>query len=80
MAKFGQNPKLRKYLLSTGDRILAEATPVDRLWGIGLTATTPGVTDPEQWKGENLLGFALMSVRDLLRAEEPEDAAEEVVG
>jgi ribA/ribD-fused uncharacterized protein len=67
VAKFGQHAELRSYLLGTGDRILVEASPVDRIWGIGLTADDPRATNPGQWKGLNLLGFALMHTRERLR-------------
>ena len=66
-AKFGQNPRLAEYLLTTGDAVLVEASPVDRIWGIGLAADDPGLDDPARWPGENLLGFALMVVRERLR-------------
>lgn len=62
--KFSQNPRLRSFLLSTGDRFLAEASPYDTIWGIGLTADQ--AADPRDWRGENLLGLALMEVRDEL--------------
>ncbi len=62
-AKFSQHPHLKDFLLGTGDRVLVEASPVDRIWGIGLAATDPGAEDPKQWRGLNLLGFALMEVR-----------------
>ncbi len=62
-AKFGQNPPLRAFLRSTGDRVLVEASPYDRIWGIGLSADQPEARTPEHWRGENLLGFALMQVR-----------------
>lgn len=67
VAKFGQNPKLREILLSTGDKILVEASPYDRIWGIGLDADEPGARSPKLWKGENRLGFILMEVREVLR-------------
>ena len=67
MAKFGQNPKLRAFLLSTGDKILAEASPYDTIWGIGMAEDAPTICDPRTWRGLNLLGFALMQVRDELR-------------
>jgi len=67
MLKFSQNPKLKEFLISTGDKILVEASPYDKIWGIGMEASAAGITDPGKWKGENLLGFALMEVRDMLR-------------
>lgn len=69
LAKFRQNPSLRAFLLSTGDRVLVEASPVDRIWGIGLAADDPQATDPSRWRGLNLLGFGLMKVREIVRAE-----------
>ncbi|MFJ8494035.1 NADAR family protein [Streptomyces sp. NPDC094038] len=66
--KFAAEPELRDYLLSTGDRVLVEASPVDRIWGIGLAATAPAAEDPGRWRGLNLLGFALMEAREQLRA------------
>jgi ribA/ribD-fused uncharacterized protein len=67
LAKFGQNPELSKFLLNTEDHVLVEASPVDRIWGIGLAADDGRVENPGQWQGLNLLGFALMEVRHLLR-------------
>ncbi|PYC68055.1 DUF1768 domain-containing protein [Streptomyces tateyamensis] len=62
-AKFGQDPALRDYLLGTGNRVLVEASPLDRVWGIGLAADDERAADPAQWRGLNLLGFALMQAR-----------------
>ena len=62
--KFTQNPALRDYLLSTGEKTLVEASPYDTIWGVGLSAEDPCVGNPRLWRGENLLGFALMEVRD----------------
>jgi hypothetical protein len=67
-AKFSQHPALRDYLLGTAPRILVEASPHDRIWGIGLAADDPRARDPRTWFGENLLGFTLMRVRDALGA------------
>lgn len=66
-AKFGQNSEIRNFLLSTGDAILVEASPYDKIWGIGLDRETAMKGTVEQWQGENLLGCALMEVRDYLR-------------
>jgi ribA/ribD-fused uncharacterized protein len=66
LAKFGQHPELGAFLLRTGERVLVEASPVDRIWGIGLTRDDPAASDPSRWRGTNLLGFALMEARDSL--------------
>ncbi|MER6957660.1 MULTISPECIES: NADAR family protein [unclassified Streptomyces] len=66
--KFASDPALRSFLLGTGDRVLVEASPVDRVWGIGLSANDEAAMTPEHWRGQNLLGFALMQARERLRA------------
>ena len=63
-AKFFQNPRLNEYLLHTGSSVIVEASPVDSIWGIGLAQDNADVHNPNLWKGLNLLGFALMQVRD----------------
>lgn len=65
LLKFSQNTFLRNYLLNTGDVIIVEASPTDTIWGIGLS-----IEDAERgltWRGENLLGKAIMKVRDTLK-------------
>ncbi len=66
IAKFRQNPKLKTFLLNTNDQVLVEASPRDRVWGIGMGANNPNACKPENWRGRNLLGFALMQVRKAL--------------
>ncbi|WP_370934402.1 NADAR family protein [Amycolatopsis sp. cg13] len=66
VAKFGQHPELLRFLLSTRKRVLVEASPLDRVWGIGLTADDPDAENPARWRGLNLLGFALTQARTLL--------------
>ncbi|MDQ8707062.1 NADAR family protein [Streptomyces sp. LHD-70] len=65
--KFAAHEDLREFLLGTGKRVLVEASPVDRIWGIGLAADDPRAEDPARWRGTNLLGFALMEARGRLR-------------
>eukprot|EP00405_Crypthecodinium_cohnii_P018048 CAMPEP_0206451818 /NCGR_PEP_ID=MMETSP0324_2-20121206/19575_1 /ASSEMBLY_ACC=CAM_ASM_000836 /TAXON_ID=2866 /ORGANISM="Crypthecodinium cohnii, Strain Seligo" /LENGTH=617 /DNA_ID=CAMNT_0053921787 /DNA_START=297 /DNA_END=2150 /DNA_ORIENTATION=- len=69
--KFEGEASLREVLFSTGDAILAEAAPNDSIWGIGLSTSDDAAYDPERWCGQNVLGFALMQVRDHLRAQAP---------
>lgn len=64
--KFAAHPDLRAFLLGTGERVLVEASPVDRIWGIGLAADDERASDPRRWRGPNLLGFALMAARERL--------------
>lgn len=70
LKKFGQNPRLKGLLLETGSRHLVEASPNDKIWGVGLRKDDSRVHDPSQWpKGaQNLLGETLMAVRDELGA------------
>eukprot|EP00475_Leptophrys_vorax_P023393 TRINITY_DN32019_c0_g1_i1.p1 TRINITY_DN32019_c0_g1~~TRINITY_DN32019_c0_g1_i1.p1 ORF type:complete len:210 (-),score=47.22 TRINITY_DN32019_c0_g1_i1:655-1284(-) len=68
IAKFQQNPEMLKELLSTGEKTFAEASPFDRIWGIGMSAKDPDVLNPSKWKGLNLLGKALVETRSFLRA------------
>ena len=68
LAKFGQHQAFHDHLLRTGDNILVEAAPRDRVWGIGLGAKNPKARNPHEWRGLNLLGFALMQVRATLAA------------
>ncbi len=68
--KFSQNQDLKTFLLSTENRILVEASPYDHIWGIGLAADAAEANDPNKWRGENLLGFALMEVRSQLLSNE----------
>ena len=61
--KFGSDPALCAYLVGTGSRVLAEASPRGRIWGIGLAKDSEFAERPECWPGLNLLGFALMEAR-----------------
>lgn len=77
-AKFSQNPDLKDFLLSTGDAILVEASPYDKIWGIGLDRESAQMCSVEQWQGENLLGCALMEVRDWLSELSKQDSTESI--
>ena len=65
--KFSQNKQLRQVLLSTGESILVEASPLDMIWGIGIDANNENAYHPEKWNGSNLLGFALTEVREEIK-------------
>ncbi|KNY25476.1 NADAR family protein [Pseudobacteroides cellulosolvens] len=65
-AKFIQNDGLREFLIGTKNRVLVEASPYDKIWGIGMAADDKHIENPLEWKGLNFLGFALMEVRDEL--------------
>lgn len=65
-AKFSSDPRLRDFLVATRKRVLVEASPVDRIWGIGLAADSEQANLPIKWRGLNLLGFALMEARQRL--------------
>ncbi|CBJ79787.1 conserved hypothetical protein [Xenorhabdus bovienii str. Jollieti] len=67
LAKFSQNNALAEFLLNTADKILVEASPVDRIWGIGLAEDFANIENPLTWNGLNLLGFSLMAVREELK-------------
>jgi ribA/ribD-fused uncharacterized protein len=66
LLKFSQNEELKHFLIQTTTKVLVEASPVDPVWGIGLAEDAPNAQNPSEWRGENLLGFALMEVRDEL--------------
>lgn len=65
--KFMQNKNLKEFLLSTGNRIIVEASPYDAVWGIKMSENDEFVNNPLKWKGKNLLGFILMEVRDEIK-------------
>lgn len=77
-AKFSQNLVLRDALIATGDTVLVEASPYDRIWGVGLAEHDPRVLDPRQWKGQNLLGVALTEARQQLVADLSAKIADEI--
>jgi ribA/ribD-fused uncharacterized protein len=65
--KFNQNLDLKAFLINTKERVLVESSPVDAIWGIGMASDHKDIQNPEKWRGLNLLGFALMEVRDELK-------------
>lgn len=66
VAKFSSDPALRAFLVGTGKRVLVEASPRDRIWGIGMVQDSEFAEQPQRWRGLNLLGFALMEARQRL--------------
>lgn len=66
LAKFSQNSDLREQLKDTGQAFLAECAVKDRIWGVGLSMHDPNRLDRAKWRGQNLLGYALMMVRERL--------------
>ena len=69
LEKFRQNPELKEKLLSTAPHTLAEAARQDKIWGIGISNHDECRFEPELWNGQNLLGFTLMLVREVLSKE-----------
>jgi ribA/ribD-fused uncharacterized protein len=67
--KYSQNSDLKEILLSTGDKTIVEASPYDRIWGIGIHWNDDACLDEANWLGKNLLGKALMHVRMELQNE-----------
>ena len=65
--KFVQNEELKNFLLSTENKIIVEASPRDRIWGIGMGQSNENASNPNLWRGHNLLGYVLMEVRDILK-------------
>lgn len=66
LAKFSQNEDLKEKLKATGNAVLAECAVKDRIWGIGVSMKDPNRLDKSKWNGQNLLGYALMMVRERL--------------
>lgn len=64
LEKFKQNDSLKKLLIDTGDAVLAECAVQDQIWGIGISMKDENRFNPDKWRGQNLLGYTLMLVRD----------------
>ena len=69
LEKFRQDKSKQADLLATGDTILVEASPVDKIWGIGLAEDDPDANDETKWRGQNLLGEVLTIAREVIRVE-----------
>jgi ribA/ribD-fused uncharacterized protein len=67
VAKFTQSKSLLEEILSTGDDLIVEASPYDKIWGIGLDEDDPRALDQSQWQGTNWLGIAIMKARDIIK-------------
>lgn len=65
LLKFQQNHELWEQLKATGNRILVEASPTDKIWGVGLAEDDERILDEKNWQGLNLLGKTLMMVRNV---------------
>ncbi|MCK5539079.1 MAG: NADAR family protein [Bacteroidales bacterium] len=65
LAKFSQNPKLLQQLLSVKE-LFVEASPHDKIWGIGLSIDNPQIYEKSNWLGENLLGLILKQTQHIL--------------
>lgn len=68
--QYKQNPDMKEVLLATKGKTLVEASPRDRLWGVGLGQGNQKIHDKTKWRGKNLLGYILTEVRDQLLKEE----------
>lgn len=67
MNKFKQNPRMKQQLLDTKNSIIAEASPYDNIWGVGMRESDPRITNPNYWVGQNRLGVILMKIREELK-------------
>ena len=67
--KFTQISEFKDEILNTGDLIFVEASPYDKIWGIGMRENAPGVDDEKNWNGKNLLGKAIIEVRNIIKSE-----------
>jgi ribA/ribD-fused uncharacterized protein len=72
LAKFKQNPDLLEKLLATKGTTLVEASPYDKIWGIGLKEDDPKAQDRATWRGKNWLGQVLTAARELFETGQDE--------
>jgi len=68
-ARFSQDKKYKKKLLETGDRLLVEASPKDKIWGIGLATTNKDIHREKKWPGLNLLGKCITAAREMIKVD-----------
>lgn len=69
LEKFRQNEILQEKLLATGNAILAECAVQDMIWGIGLSMQDEKRFSMQAWRGQTLLGFTLIQVREKYKSE-----------
>lgn len=68
-AKFTQNPTIKDSMMLTEDKLFVEASPNDKIWGIGMSEDDEGVENPANWKGTNWLGEILTQVKRKIQDE-----------
>jgi ribA/ribD-fused uncharacterized protein len=74
LRKFHQSADMLKILLATGNKMIVEASPYDRIWGIGMGVNKyPEILDPKNWRGHNLLGEAIMNARSILSGKQAQN-------
>ena len=71
LSKFEQNEEHKEFLLNTGQKLLVEGSPYDTVWGVGIAHYSKWINNPQRWRGENLLGQALMQARHMLQSASP---------
>lgn len=69
VSKFLANDVMFKILMDTGNKIIVEASPHDRIWGIGMAVNDQNILDESKWDGTNFLGISLMNARAILKGE-----------
>ncbi len=64
LAKIHQNPKVKEALQKTGQKLIAEASPIDLFWGMGCGLRSTDLSKKNSWKGQNQMGKLWMKLRD----------------
>lgn len=70
VAKFTSAEWLKETILNSGDATLVEASPYDKIWGVGLSRLDPAILDETKWRGANLLGKVLMAAREIIKEQQ----------